>query len=464
MPVTAAPLRRTGPSIAPRAVKTTGGFVLGRALTLWTPQDHQDSLKPMELGFKGWDGYLSCCILMVSGCMDPITCQDTLTCHLPGETSDTSPDAGTMVDSGTKEPASTFGATDLSGGSSTDISALVSVDATSAIAMDASTTTSDVGEVSTGLRSDGGSIGPTPTRETDASSGETTSPSTESLESDEATTEAPEVRCDPSKPFGRTFVINAISLDDHREYAMVAPDGLTAYVRYDDEQTIYASTRSALFEEFGTPQVYSAFDDLLQQEPSLQLSSITADGLTVYLSPSEIGSGPIRSAHRATNTEPFQQLIVHEELSVTIPLAEPWVSPDGERLYAYVPAYYMLFAAQRTEFGFSSPARVSDTGSIPSGIYTSVLTASETVVYSVVNRVTEEEDVQGLSAIGRGTRASKDTLFDSWELMAALDGPGWDQPIWVSDDECEIIIRQDREDSDGSPTDTSDIFIARRGL
>jgi hypothetical protein len=270
---------------------------------------------------------------------------------------------------------------------------------------------------------------------------------------DETSEPVPEPRCDPEKPFGRPFAIAAVNLSDEEENVMVTPDGLTAHIRYGSDASTYVSTRSAVFGDFGTPRADSTFDQVLEDEPSLRLRSITEDGLTVYLSEDWANVQPIRAAHRNTPAESFAQLIVHEELKAfDIALANPWVTPSGDRLYAFLPIGYTLWSAELGEFGFEEPTEVHD-----GGVTHFTLSRSEQVLYYGATSSTNE-------GIWRVERASNDGVFAGAQQEDALNSEFHDLPLWVSDDDCEIIFAREGELNGAETEYTSDIFIARRGM
>lgn len=290
--------------------------------------------------------------------------------------------------------------------------------------------------------------------------GETTTASHE-LTSDRTgdTTEPPEVWCDPSKPFGRPFAIASVNLDGVAENVMISPDGLTLHVRYGTDPTTYVAQRESLSQEFGTPNAYSAFEQVLEDNPLLQLRAITEDGLTAYLSEDWANAQPIRSVRREALSETFGQLVVHEEFAVSTPsfdvsLVNPWVNPTGERVYGFLPAAYSLWVASLQDFGFEAPSEVLGVGNMTSF----VLSSSERVVYYGVHQGAHH------GRILRAERSGDAVDFGPSEEQAALDGTNYDTPLWVSDDDCQLVLMQEQEVVGENVTYTSDIFIARRGL
>ncbi len=266
-------------------------------------------------------------------------------------------------------------------------------------------------------------------------------------------------RCNPDEPFGRPFPVAAINLANEIETVAVSPDGLTAYIRYGSDPTMYQSTRDDVMVDFGSPQAYTAFDEILAEHGELFVRSITQGGLTAYLQEGSQSAGPIRSAHREEPSQVFGMLNTRAELVVEgLPIIDPWPSLDGKRLYGSVIAVYQLVVVEAGESGFGEAARVDDGTSLESGVYSSVLRPDELVVYSTVNRVGDKQ-VKGSGGIARGVRAAMPGEFDDWEYMEPLDSAGWDIPVWISDDECEIVLRQE---SGSGEAYTSDLFIARR--
>lgn len=268
---------------------------------------------------------------------------------------------------------------------------------------------------------------------------------------DDASVEPPAPRCDPTKPFGRPFAIHNVNLDEEIETVTVAPDGLTMYVRYGSDPTMYISSRDAIFEDFDVPRPSAAFDAILEQEPTLHLRTITADGLTAYFSSDGWGER-VQSAHRASIAGTFQDLVVHEELhAFDMGLGDPWVALNGERLYGFLPAAYTVWVAALGPAGFEEPVEVY------SGNTTVfVLSSSERVLYVGSTSVIEE-------GIVRAERANNDGVFSNAQQMSSLTSAFYDIPLWVSDDDCEIVFAQ-HGDLNGDGVISSDVFLSRRGL
>jgi hypothetical protein len=263
------------------------------------------------------------------------------------------------------------------------------------------------------------------------------------------------VRCDPSKPFGRPFALQTINLDDVPENLMVSPDGLTAYIRYGTDPTTYVSRRASAADDFGTPQPDSTFDQVLAANPLLQLRAITKDGLTAYLSEEWFNAQPIQSVRRSVLGAEFIEPIVHEELAVAedIYLGNPWVAPSGERVYGMLLAAYSLWSADLQSPGFETPAEVPNV----SNLTHFTLSGSELVIYWGATAATNP-------GIRRAERATLADDFSDPIALDTLNSAFHDLPIWVSDDDCELIFAHEGELQGEGTGYTSDLFIARRGL
>lgn len=402
---------------------------------------------------------------VASGACNNYTCQDTATCPLAYADAGQSSTGTTDTHRSSTDNESSTSANDESAQPndetrfSNDSREHTEVDETSNEA-DASVSSEGSGEAP-----DDATIsldaGVATSDETKSVSDVATSAASNTTDTNEQTSAPPPARCNPDEPFGRPFPVAAINLANEIETVAVSPNGLTAYVRYGSDPTMYQSTRDAVMEDFGSPQSYTAFDDILELNSYLYVKTVGADGLTAYLSES---TGVINSTSRQQQSQPFEHLTAHEELTISdAPIWDPWLSSDGERLYGFVAFSYRLATAQRREFGFTEPVIVDDGTTLQSSIYSTILTPSETVLYSTVNQVGEQNTV-GLAGIARGRRSSISDNFVTWEYVAALDGLGWDAPLWVSDDECEIVLRQDGEGSGFAATPESDVFIARRAF
>lgn len=267
----------------------------------------------------------------------------------------------------------------------------------------------------------------------------------------------PVPRCDPSKPFGMAFAVGSVNLADEVEYSMLSKDGLSLYVQYLDSPDVYRATRDNLYEDFGTPAGITHFDAILSSYPDAQLLSMTADGRTVYFMSNFL---PFE-ATRSNTTQQFGSVVQRAELqnASELPLIGLWVSPSGERIYGFVLVNYYLATAVRSGSSFGPLTRV---GNSITSHYTVTLSGDELTMYWAV---TGGDPSEGSGDIWRAERTSTANDFSGEEHFANLNGSLWDEPVWISDDDCELYLQR-RNSGLGTPSpDAGDgIFVARRPL
>src|SRR5690606_21006374 len=241
-------------------------------------------------------------------------------------------------------------------------------------------------------------------------------------------------RCDRAKPFGLAFPLTQVNLANFRESATVTHDGLTLYVQYG--QDVYAATRQDLDESFGAPQQVTHFDSILSEYPNARLQVVTADELELYFydqfRPETLDRG-LYSASRDSVSAPLADPVERTDLNYRyeddpdqpLVLNGIWMSADEKRVYAYTMVFYRLVVAERRQSAFLPGALVDDgTGGTT---YNVALTPDELTVYS------------GNRGIFRAERAQTEVAFGAYEQVVDL-GDLWTDPIWVSPDDCELIL------------------------
>lgn len=86
---------------------------------------------------------------------------------------------------------------------------------------------------------------------------------------------------------------------------------------------------------------------------------------------------------------------------------------------------------------------------------------------SVVQRtelVTGSTPNEGWSDIWRAERSSRTSDFSGAEHFSNLNGDLWDEPVWVSDDDCELYLQRRDPGPPVDPVAGDGIFVARRPL
>lgn len=101
--------------------------------------------------------------------------------------------------------------------------------------------------------------------------------------------------------------------------------------RRDNElYTTYFATRTSPAAPFGTPVLKS---ELIVSGSNFADAFLTDDGLTLYFARSVNSSSDIYAAYRATVNVPFGAAVALSTLNTTRDDRDPWLSPDGKRLY-----------------------------------------------------------------------------------------------------------------------------------
>lgn len=270
-------------------------------------------------------------------------------------------------------------------------------------------------------------------------------------------------RCDPAKPFGLPFPVAQINLPNFRESATMTHDGLTLYVQYG--QDVYAAKRQDLDDTFGAPEQVTQFASILSEYPNARLQVITADELELYFYEGfRYGGiyGGLFSASRDSASVPFTNPVERTDLNfryesdpdTALALNGIWMSADENRVYGYTMISYRLVFAERRQSAFL-PGILVD-GGIEQSTYNVALTPDELKVYS------------GNRGIFRAERAQTELPFGAYEQAVDL-GTLWTDPIWISPDDCELVLLVFDADlpaedfvEGASPNDG--VFIARRPL
>jgi hypothetical protein len=89
------------------------------------------------------------------------------------------------------------------------------------------------------------------------------------------------------------------------------------------------------------------------------------------------------------------------------------------------------------------------------------MTADELIAYFAV---TPAPGNLGTADIWRATRTSVENDFDPWTHLPALNSELWDEPVWISDDDCEVFLRRQVMGGTSNPVPNDGIYVARRPL
>jgi len=183
---------------------------------------------------------------------------------------------------------------------------------------------------------------------------------------------------------------------------------------------------------------------------------MTGDGLSVFFA---VGFDAYE-ATRSSTTQTFGSIVQRTELvnASGLPMYGLWISPSGERIYGFLMANYYLAVAARSGGSFGALTTVTTPTSAD---YKVTLSGDERTMYWAVTGDTPNE---GWSDIWRAERSSTASDFSGAEHFSNLNGDLWDEPVWISDDDCELYLQRRDPESPIAPVAGDGIFVARRPL
>jgi hypothetical protein len=266
-----------------------------------------------------------------------------------------------------------------------------------------------------------------------------------------------DVHCDPAATFAEYTPISEVTDDmDRRVWATSSADGLTLFVRYSEDDAMYALQRATTTTNFGSPEPYPALDPVFAEHPRLQLTTLSADTLNAYFVDTSGGSHLIRWASRTSTSSLFgdpteQQGLTSEGLLV----AAPWLSSDGQRLYGVILEKSQLIMARRHASDFGAPRIINADVAPYGGVQALALTASERVIYLTVTK--RDGEFVEPSIVVRGERASDEAPFGNWQEVPVALEFSWTRALWLSDDECNLVFLG--ADESGAP---GQLFLGHR--
>jgi Tol biopolymer transport system component len=100
--------------------------------------------------------------------------------------------------------------------------------------------------------------------------------------------------------------------------------------RDNSKYQMYLAIRETPDGAFGTPLL---LDSLLLEGQAMGDGFVTYDGLGVYFAYSAGGSGDLYFASRPSRDDDFQSAVPIDSLNTDADERDPWLSPDGQRLY-----------------------------------------------------------------------------------------------------------------------------------
>jgi Tol biopolymer transport system component len=243
--------------------------------------------------------------------------------------------------------------------------------------------------------------------------------------------------CSTSQAFGAPTLVPGLNDDGTGAVvsARFSPDELTAYLSryYGMQEDVYVATRAHRSDAFGEAKAISELN-MPSEEDS---PTVTADGLTLYMTSTRAVQYRLFVAQRATPTSTFTTPMDLGTLNV-IGEGAPYVVPDGSALYFHTfrNGKPDIYRARQNATGFDPPESVSINTSAFEAL--PVVSADELIIYFY-----REGDTTGVDGVWMATRTSVADPFGPAVSLAALNDPyPKAAPTWISPDGCRLYLQE----------------------
>jgi hypothetical protein len=248
--------------------------------------------------------------------------------------------------------------------------------------------------------------------------------------------------CDPNDLFGPPVLVPGLNgISANVVTAQFSPDELTAYfgMPHGEQLDIYTATRPSRFDSFPTAAPLSAVNSLATDV----CPSVTADGLTLYITSTRSGVYALFVSSRETTSTDFSTPSELTNLDV-YGEGNPFVTPDGGALYfhSYRNGNYDVLRAKKTGIGFEPPELLGFDTNFDEAA--PVVSADDLTIYYL-----STGNPGGSDGVWMATRQSIDQPFSAGMPVTGLTGKDPPvQPLWLSPDGCRLYI-QDRDANSG---------------
>lgn len=273
--------------------------------------------------------------------------------------------------------------------------------------------------------------------------------------------DASTARCSPTAVFGEPALVPGLNLNTSAfEYnPQLTQDELGMYFVRDPGEVggpdIYVTTRASIDADFSNPTVVANVNGATTGEYH---PTVTADGLTMYLSTNQAGSLngslDVFVATRPSTSVDFSKPVPVAAVNSDVPERGTYVMPDGHALYfsRQSPGAEAIYRAALGATGFGAPVPVQGLGAVgAAGI--PVVSADERTIFFVSNNGGTDTDIWA------ATRASATSAFSAPARIAELSTAGHtEEPGWISPDGCVLYFASDRAGGTAF-----DLYFARRG-
>jgi hypothetical protein len=222
--------------------------------------------------------------------------------------------------------------------------------------------------------------------------------------------------------------------------ATLAADGLMIFFWQDN--ALYSATRADLDSQFGTPledELLATASDWFIQSQGDDVPAISSDGLVLYADFGGRAQNYIWSTSRESVSAEFDAPVQEESLSDTTRFS-PFISHSGQTLY-FIQESHLYFARKEASV-FGTPQPLTSLTS-PSNQLHPVLSADERTIFFSSYRT--DGSAKGRADTWTSTRKDVEDDFDAPHGVDELNSAEDEQPIWLSEDGCEIWLSRSIE-------------------
>jgi Tol biopolymer transport system component len=269
------------------------------------------------------------------------------------------------------------------------------------------------------------------------------------LEAPDAPPDAPpEVRCDPSQPFGEVIPVPGVNTDEWDGNPALSPDELTMYfasIRQSPGTAngdLYVATRSSRDEAFGPAAAMTALNTGSDERGV----SVTPDGLTLYFHSSRSAYYDLWLSARANTAAPFDAPVALAALNTSDVETSPMIAANGQTLYferTPPEGSTAIWKSTLGGTGFAAPTMVTELNS--ASAFNPLISGDGLQMYFASDRPPSLG-----TDIWVASRASAEDPFGTPTNVAELNTNANDRPGWISPDGCRMYFWSSRSGGSGS--------------
>lgn len=262
-------------------------------------------------------------------------------------------------------------------------------------------------------------------------------------------------RCDSSQPFLNPTLLPNVNTASRDEAPRLSADELELFFSSDRPGgagglDLYVARRASRDADFGAPERIVELSTASSESGPF----LAADNLTLYYHPPL----EIYVAMRPTRTAPFGVGVPVATINSNADDSEPYLTQNDQVMY--FPSSrangYEIYRSVRSGGAFGTPSLVTELNTATSIDAHPVPSQDDLAIYWGTNRTDGGADGNG--DIWIATRPSTSAPFGTPMRHGTLNTLSYDEPGWISADNCVMYLASDRPGGLGG----RDIYVARR--